>query len=159
MKPLRTAFLLAPLWLCAPAAHADVVRCTDARGATVYTDGACPSGSKSAQPVQILEAPPPDPSARADVTPPPPSAPAAKAPAPARPVANSRPQGPAVIPRYPDEQVAQEPQPDPAYGWNDGYGYPYPPARRARIPPTIALDPPPGHRQCPNLSGLKRYNC
>ena len=137
--------------LAALGAHADVVRCTDANGRIVYTDGACPSGSRSSRQVEIMESPPPDPT-RQDFTPPP------SAPAPAAPAPNVA-QGPGliVIPRNVNEPPPSDPLyvggPDPYY---DAGGRPIFRPRPQRPNPH---DPPPGHRPCQNLAGIKRYTC
>jgi len=43
---MRTSALFISIFVAALGAHADVVRCTDAGGSIVYTDGPCPPGSR-----------------------------------------------------------------------------------------------------------------
>lgn len=153
---LRTLIVAAVLVLGASASSAEVVRCLDANGATVYTDGACPSGTRSSRPVQIAEPPPPSalqpaPPARAPDYAPPPTA-AAPAP-PSNP-------GLSIIPRYPDEGRAAQADPEPVYLWGpDPYAYPPPPRRRVQPPPPHVHDPGPGRRPCAHMAGLRRNNC
>jgi hypothetical protein len=159
---MRSLALFLSIFTVALGAQAEVVRCTDASGAVSYTNVACPSGSKRAAPVQILESPPVDETRRA-YTPPPGAA--STQPAPSQQAANQAnppnpPSGPAIIPRYPAD-TQQRPAGDPPVyilGPDDPY---YDGARPIRRPPHhVARDPgpPPGQRPC-NLAGIKRNNC
>lgn len=153
-----TTFLFVSLlWLvvAAPAAQAEVVRCTDADGRIVYTDGACPPGTRQSRQLRIDEPPPAPPRASSEEDTPRRSdyaAPTAPPPQPA-------PSGPAIIPRYPvGEAPAADPGPTYIWGGDPYYGPPRPgyhprPPRPPRDP-----GPPPGQRPC-NLAGIKRSNC
>ncbi|SEK15941.1 hypothetical protein SAMN05216567_12293 [Variovorax sp. OK605] len=155
---MRSLALFLSIFAAAAGAHAEVVRCTDAKGAISYTNVECPAGSKQSRQVQILEAPAPDPNRRPDY-----AAPSASPAPPPAQVAANPPSGPAIIPRYPagtqelqQQQPAADPpvvilSPDPYY---DG-------ARPIRRPPPHLRDPgpPPGQRPCQNLAGIKRSNC
>ncbi|WP_431113237.1 hypothetical protein [Variovorax paradoxus] len=138
---------------------ADVVRCTDPNGGIAYTDGPCPAGTKLARQVAVTEPlsvvlPSPEEEARrAASTPPPPLSPSQ--------VSNA-PQGPAIIPRNVDERRL-EPEPPPVYSWGpDPYrdgGRPIIRPHPPRPPRPQDHGPPPGHRPCQNLAGIKRNNC
>lgn len=158
---MRTTVLFISVFAAAALAHAaDVVRCTDASGGIVYTQGQCPPGTKLSRQVPISEplsvVPPASSSEEARrpaYTPPPPSA-----ALPQPPVSNV-PQGPAIIPRNVEEpRVA--PEPPPVYSWGpDPYYDGGRPVIRPRPPRPQDPGPPPGQRPCQNLAGIKRSNC
>jgi len=151
-----TFLFVSLLWLvvAAPAAQAEVVRCTDADGRIVYTDGACPSGTKQSRQLRIdepLPAPSRAPGEEAE-----PRRPAYAAPS--APPLQPAPSGPAIIPRYPmGEAPAVDPGPAYIWGGDPYYGAPRPGYHRPPRPPRDP-GPPPGQRPC-NLAGIKRNNC
>lgn len=161
---MRTSALFISIFVAALGAHADVVRCTDAGGSIVYTDGPCPPGSRLSRQVPIAEAPPP--AARRpsedvrlpDSTPPPSVAP--PSPTPGN-TAGYAPPGLAIIPRNPDAQPVPVPAPVFIWGQDPYYDRWYPAYRRPPRPhlPPYPPDPGPGQRPCQNLAGIKRYNC
>ena len=155
---MRTSVFFIPVFAAAAigAQAADVVRCTDATGRIVYTDGPCPAGSTLSRQVPLTEPlsviPPvssPGEARRPAYTPPPPPL----------PPTGSAPQGPAIIPRSVDEQPpVTEP---PVYSWGPD---PYYDGGRPIVRPPRPLrpqdpGPPPGQRPCQNLAGIKRSNC
>jgi hypothetical protein len=157
---MRSLALLLSISAAALGAHADVVRCTDAKGAISYTNVECPAGSKQSRQVQILQAPAPDPNRRPEYVPPQGAAPVAPPPAQ---VAANPPSGPAIIPRYPpgmQEPEQQQPAADPPVVILSPDPY-YDGVRPIRRPPPHARDPgpPPGQRPCQNLAGIRRSNC
>ncbi|WP_412510499.1 hypothetical protein [Variovorax paradoxus] len=161
---MRTSVLFIPVFFfgAAPAATgaqaAEVVRCTDAGGGIVYTDGPCPAGSRLSRQVPITEPLTVTPSAspeearRPAYTPPPPPPP---------PAASNAPQGPAIIPRNVGEPQRPAPESPPVYSWGpDPYYDPGRPIVRPPRPPRPQdPGPPPGQRPCQNLAGIKRSNC
>lgn len=155
---MRTSVLFIPaLFFVAAAAMgaqaADVVRCTDASGGIVYTDGPCPAGSRLSRQVPITEpltvTPPasPEEARRPAYTPPPPI--------------STAPQGPAIIPRHVDEPQRPAPESPPVYTWGPDpyYDAGRPMVRPPRPPRPQDPGPPPGQRPCQNLAGIKRSNC
>lgn len=163
---MRTSVLFIPTLAAAAvvaalgAQAADVVRCTDASGNIVYTDGPCPAGSRLSRQVPLTEplsVVPPVSSgeARRPSSTPPPRA------ALPQPQAGNAPQGPAIIPRSVDEpRQVTEPAP-PVYSWGpEPYYDGGRPIVRPRHPrPQEDPGPPPGQRPCQNLAGIKRNNC
>ena len=165
---MRTSVLFIPALAAAAvvaaigAQAADVVRCTDASGNTVYTDGPCPAGSRLSrqvpltEPVRVVPSDSSGEARRPSSTPPP----RAALPQP-QPQAGNAPQGPAIIPRNVDEpRQVPEPAP-PVYSWGpEPYYDGGRPIVRPRHPrPQEDPGPPPGQRPCQNLAGIKRNNC
>jgi hypothetical protein len=142
---------------------ADVVRCTEAGGRIIYTDGPCPPGSQLSrqvpisEPLSVVPAPGSPGEARRPTATPPPPLPAT----PASPPAAAAPQGPAIIPRYADERAAPPPPEPPVYGWGPEpyYDGGRPIVRPPRPPRPVDPGPPPGKRPCANLAGIQRGNC
>jgi hypothetical protein len=168
MMRTRRLVLFMPVVVVAAAAAfglqaqaADVVRCTEAGGRIIYTDGPCPPGSQLSrqvpisEPLSVVPAPGSAGEARRPAaTPPPPATPAA-------PPAAAAPQGPAIIPRYADERGALPPPEPPVYGWGPDpyYDGGRPIVRPPRPPRPVDPGPPPGKRPCANLAGIQRGNC
>ncbi|MBT2333712.1 DUF4124 domain-containing protein [Variovorax paradoxus] len=155
---MRTSVLFISVFFTAAAMDAqaaDVVRCTDANGGIVYTDGPCPADSTLSRQVPLTEP--------VSVIPPASSGEARRRPAytppPPLPPASNVPQGPAIIPRNVDEpRPLAEP---PVYTWGPE---PYYDGGRPMVRPPRPLrpqdpGPPPGQRPCQNLAGIKRNNC
>ena len=137
---------------------AEVVRCTEAGGRIIYTDGPCPPGSQLSRQVPISEP--------LSVVPAPGSASGARQPAtaptppPASPPAAAAPQGPAIIPRYAEERGEPPPPEPPVYSWGpEPYYDGGRPIVRPRPPRPVDPGPPPGRRPCANLAGIQRSNC
>ncbi|MDQ0587174.1 hypothetical protein [Variovorax paradoxus] len=158
---MRTSVLFIPVYFFFAAAAAmgaqaaDVVRCTDASGGIVYTDGPCPAGSRLSRQVPITEPLTVTPSASPEGARRP-----AYTPPPLPPVSNA-PQGPAIIPRNVDEQQQRPASEPPVYTWGPDpyYDGGRPIVRPPRPPRPQDPGPPPGQRPCQNLAGIKRNNC
>lgn len=156
----RLFLFIAALAAIAPGAQADVVRCTDAEGRVIYTDGACPPGSQLSRQVPVSEpvAVIPTPGeTRRPAAPPPVTAPPA---VPGSVAGNAPPSGPAIIPRHVDEPRPATPAEPPVYSWGPDpyYDGGRPIVRPPRPPRPVDPGPPPGQRPC-NLAGIKRSNC
>ena len=159
---MRTSVLFIPaLFFVAAAAMgahaADVVRCTDASGGIVYTDGPCPAGSRLSRQVPITEPLTVTPPASAEEA----RRPAYTPPPPPPAASSNAPQGPAIIPRHVDEPQRPAPESPPVYTWGPDpyYDAGRPMVRPPRPPRPQDPGPPPGQRPCQNLAGIKRSNC
>ncbi|MDP9930158.1 hypothetical protein [Variovorax paradoxus] len=159
--PALVAMAAAAALVATGAQAAEVVRCTDAGGAIVYTDGPCPPGSRLSRQVPLTEPVTVIPSASSSgEARRPANMPAPRAALPP-PAVGSAPQGPAIIPRNVDEPRQAPEAAPPVYSWGpepyyDG-GRPIVRPRHPRVQEDPG--PPPGQRPCQNLAGIKRNNC
>jgi len=161
---MRTSVLFIPALAAVAAAAAfgvqaaDVVRCTDADGRIVYTDGPCPTGSRLSRQVPLAEPLTVIPPVGSDEARRPSSTAPPRAALPQPPTGNA-PQGPAIIPRSVDERPVSEPAPVYTWGPEPYYDGGRPIVRPRHPRPQEDPGPPPGQRPCQNLAGIKRNNC
>ena len=158
--PAFVAMAAAAVVAATVAQAAAVVRCIDAGGSIVYTDGPCPPGSRLSGQVPLTEPVTVIPSASSGEARRPANTPAPRAALPP-PAVGSAPQGPAIIPRNVDEPRQVPETAPPVYSWGPE---PYYDGGRPIVRPRYPRahedpGPPPGQRPCQNLAGIKRNNC